>query len=87
VEARAQQPGVQAQFGLRRELRYDCRPLRIPLDGLPEVADQGGVRLPLDVFGWVERRDAPYGRFPLSLDRNPPSLEGARALANSRAVL
>ncbi len=87
MQARAQQAGVQPEPGLSGKACNDGGPLGIPLDRLPEAADEGGVRIPLDVLGRIEGGDAPYFSFSLILDRKPPAWEAVRASANSSAVL
>src|SRR2546427_11623294 len=69
------------------ETSDDGGPLGIPLDRLPEAAHQGGVRLPLDVLGWIEGGEAPYFSLSLIFDRKPPAWDAVSASANSSAVL
>src|ERR1051325_2824846 len=87
VEAGAQQPGVQSDHALGREPSDDGGALGIPLERLAEGAHQGGVRLPLDVLGRIEGREAPYFSFSLIFDRRPPSWNASRASANRSAMV
>lgn len=85
MEPGAQQAGVQGELGVGGKAGDDGRPLGVPLERLPKATDQGVVGLPLDILGWIERREAPYGSCSVIFERAPASALVARAAANSSA--
>ena len=96
VETGAQQTGVEAELCVNGKAGDDGGALGILLEGLAKRAHERGVGVPIDVLGWIERREALYFSFSLIFERNPPSPAPpppppprptpASAAAKSRAV-